>query len=512
MRENTQSTNVQEINRAKTYQLMLFPLNNGATNVYYILVLSYIATFGSNVLGLGVLFASIMVTGMRIFDAFTDPIIGALMDRTNGKFGKFRPFMIIGNLIMALSIIAMYILTPFIPADMTWARYAMFVLLYAVWVIGYTFQTSCTRAGQTVLTSDPKQRPLFTIFNTVGSLLGMGVMQFLAPILRANVADYSTADFYRVLTPIGITVSIILTLLAVVGIWEKDQPKYFGIAGTKAEKVKVSEYLEIIKNNSPMKRLMIAGAGCKLALSIATNTTVLCMLYGCMMGNYDGLYLPMMIIGYAFSVPFFLLTVKTSQKKGQKASLLRFVSLALVCYIGVFVLLVLWKQGVPGFNLTLMSEGHISVNLYTVLFIILFGLGYGAYYSTADMPIPMVADCSDYETYRSGKYIPGIMGTLFSLVDKLVSSLSATIVGIAVSAIGISSLPTAETPYATGMNVVVIILFCVLPMLAWIITIVAMRGYILTGDKMREIQEVNAKRKKAIEQGATLEEAMEEYQ
>ncbi|MBE5896457.1 MAG: sugar transporter [Lachnospiraceae bacterium] len=512
MRENTQSTNVQEINRAKTYQLMLFPLNNGATNVYYILVLSYIATFGSNVLGLGVLFASIMVTGMRVFDAFTDPIIGALMDRTNGKFGKFRPFMITGNLIMALAIIAMYVLTPFIPADMTWARYAMFVLLYAVWVIGYTFQTSCTRAGQTVLTSDPKQRPLFTIFNTVGSLLGMGVMQFLAPIIRANVADYSTAEFYRVLTPIGITVSIILTLLAVVGIWEKDQPKYFGIAGTKAEKVKVSEYLEIIKNNSPMKRLMIAGAGCKLALSIATNTTVLCMLYGCMMGNYDGLYLPMMIIGYAFSVPFFLLTVKTSQKKGQKASLLRFVTLALVCYIGVFVLLVLWKQGVPGFNLTLMSEGHISINLYTVLFIILFGLGYGAYYSTADMPIPMVADCSDYETYRSGKYIPGIMGTLFSLVDKLVSSLSATIVGIAVSAIGISSLPTAETPYATGMNVVVIILFCVLPMLAWIITIVAMRGYILTGDKMREIQEVNAKRKKAIEQGATLEEAMEEYQ
>lgn len=512
MRENTQSTNVQEINRAKTYQLMLFPLNNGATNVYYILVLSYIATFGSNVLGLGVLFASIMVTGMRVFDAVTDPIIGALMDRTNGKFGKFRPFMIIGNLIMALSIIAMYILTPFIPADMTWARYAMFVLLYAVWVIGYTFQTSCTRAGQTVLTSDPKQRPLFTIFNTVGSLLGMGVMQFLAPIIRANVADYSTAEFYRVLTPIGITVSIILTLLAVVGIWEKDQPKYFGIAGTKAEKVKVSEYLEIIKNNSPMKRLMIAGAGCKLALSIATNTTVLCMLYGCMMGNYDGLYLPMMIIGYAFSVPFFLLTVKTSQKKGQKASLLRFVTLALVCYIGVFVLLVLWKQGVPGLNLTLMSEGHISINLYTVLFIILFGLGYGAYYSTADMPIPMVADCSDYETYRSGKYIPGIMGTLFSLVDKLVSSLSATIVGIAVSAIGISSLPTAETPYATGMNVVVIILFCVLPMLAWIITIVAMRGYILTGDKMREIQEVNAKRKRAIEQGATLEEAMEEYQ
>ena len=51
----------------------------------------------------------------------------------------------------------------------------------------------------------------------------------------------------------------------------------------------------------------------------------------------------------------------------------------------------------------------------------------------------VVADCSDYETYISGKYIPGIMGTLFSLVDKLVSSLSATVVGVAVIFIGLDS-------------------------------------------------------------------------
>ena len=95
------------VNRAKMYQLALFPMNNGATNVYYVLILSYIATFGSNVLLLGA-FASFMVTGMRLFDAITDPIIGAIMDRTNGKFGKFRPFMVIGNIIMAVSVIILY--------------------------------------------------------------------------------------------------------------------------------------------------------------------------------------------------------------------------------------------------------------------------------------------------------------------------------------------------------------------------------------------------------------------
>ena len=421
------------LNRAKTYQLVLFPLNNGATNVYYVLVLSYIATFGSKVLALSMIFASVMVTGMRLFDAITDPIIGALMDRTNGKFGKFRPFMVIGNLIMAASILVLYCLTPLIPASSMGLRYAAFVALYAVWVIGYTFQTSCTRSGQTVLTNDPKQRPLFTIFNTVGSLLGMGAMQFFAPILAKNYeGGYASAGFFRTLAPVGIVISILLTILAIIGIWEKDQPKYFGIGGEVSEKVKLHEYVQIIKNNNPMQRLMVAGAGCKLALSIATNTTVLCMLYGCMMGNYDGLYLPMMVLGYVFSVPFFLLTVRTSQKEGQKASLMKYVSVAFICYIGVLVLLLLWGRS-DAFTLSIMGGNGLSINLYTILFIAFFGIGYGAYYATADMPIPMVADCSDYETYRSGNYIPGIMGTLFSLVDKLVSSLSATVVGIAVN-------------------------------------------------------------------------------
>ena len=509
MNENKNSN---AVNRAKPYQLVLFPLNNGATNVYYVLVLSYIATFGSKVLALSMIFASVMVTGMRLFDAVTDPIIGALMDRTNGKFGKFRPFMVIGNLIMAVSILVLYCLTPLIPATMMWARYAVFVALYAVWVIGYTFQTSCTRSGQTVLTNDPKQRPLFTIFNTVGSLLGMGAMQFFAPILAKNYeGGYGSAGFFRMLAPVGIVISILLTLLAVVGIWEKDQPKYFGIGGEKTEKLKVSEYVQIIKENKPMQRLMVAGAGCKLALSIATNTTVLCMLYGCMMGDYDGLYLPMMVLGYVFSVPFFLLTVRTSQKHGQKASLMKYVTVALVCYVGVFVLLMLWKQDSAAFSLSLLDEGGLSINLYTVLFILLFGIGYGAYYATADMPIPMVADCSDYETYQSGKYIPGIMGTLFSLVDKLVSSLSATVVGVAVSFIGLESLPTQYDPYTPGMNVVVIVLFCVIPMVAWAATLIAMKGYSLTGEKMKEIQAVNACRRDAVANGMSMEDAMRNY-
>ena len=495
------------LNRAKMYQLALFPMNNGATNVYFVLILSYVATFGENILGL-IGFASIMVTVMRLFDAVTDPVIGALMDKTNTKFGKFRPFMVIGNVIMALSVVVLYVMTPLIPAAMKWARYTAFTALYAIWVIGYTFQTSVTRAAQAVLTNDPNQRPLFTIFNTVGSLAGMGVMQFIGPILAGDgfFGDYN-ASWFAVMTPIGIVMSVFLTILAIIGIWEKDNEKYFGLGG-KQEKVKISEYVQIIKNNKPLQRLMIAGGGCKLALAIATNVTVLCMLYGCMMGNYDGLYLPMMVLGYVFSAPFFALTIRTSQKHGQKRSLMTYVSVALACYVGVLVLLLLWQPGNPALNLQFMTDGNLSINLYTIAFLIFFGIGYGAYYSTADMPIPMVADCADYETYRSGKFIPGIMGTLFSLVDKLVSSLSSTVVFAAVAVIGYQGLPTKATPYMDGMNWVVIALFCIVPMAAWIATLLAMRGYELDGKRIKTINAVNAARKEAIAKGMSTEQAM----
>ena len=679
------------LNRAKFYQLALFPMNNGATNVYFVLILSYIATFGNKVLGIAMVFASFLVTGMRVFDAITDPIIGAIMDKTDGKFGKFRPFMVLGNLVMAVAVILLYVITPLVPAGMMWLRYTLFILLYAVWVIGYTFQTSVTRSAQPVLTGDPKQRPLFTVFNTIGSLAGMGVMQFLGPIIAGdNIAGDYNSTWFAIMTPIGIAVSVLLTVLAIIGIWEKDQTKYFGLGG-KQEQVKVSEYITIVKNNKPLQRLMVAGGGCKLALAIATNVTVLCMLYGCMTqfgmgfgqgqvlsgmteqgadkqlfgmqltqdtqvlaftldgnaleydeaentyklspkaaiesirigtvsdcfavdgenrlslaegvdvaavyideygkpaaltldengmpegltldasGNilglnivesgrvigllggeggqivnaknepitltlgensellglkaddtvklasrnrYDSLYLIMMVMGYVFSAPFFLLTVRTSQKHGQKRSLMTYVAVALLCYVGVLVMLLLWKFGNPAWNLTIFegelfkSGFRLTINLYSILFTLFFGVGYGAYYATADMPIPMVADCADYETYRSGKFIPGIMGTLFSLVDKLVSSLSATVVSIALVFIGVSELPTKATPYVNGMNWVVIALFCIVPMCAWLLTLWAMRGYELDGKRIKVINAVNAARKEAIAKGMSTEEAL----
>lgn len=497
-------------NRAKLYQLVLFPLNNGATNVYHLLTLNYIAYYAGGVLGLTVAFATIMVTVMRGFDALTDPFIGALIDRTHTRIGKFRPFMIWGNVIMALSSIGIYFVTRTIAKEVMWARYTLYILFYAIYVIGYTFQTAVTRSAQTALTNDPHQRPLFTVFNMISSLIGMGAIMIIAPLL----GGFNNPRFFDIMVPLAITLSAVMTILSIIGIAGKDRPEYWGLKNSRS-RLKLKEYFPIIKGNKELRRLMAAGGSSKLAASTLTSMPVLCMLYGGMMGDYKGLYLPLMLLGYLFAVPFFILTVRSSRQRGMKYAFVKYTTLALVMFSGVLVLLAIWQKDVPSLTLSLFdtSSGfRLTLNPYTLLFLICFGIATGCISATADMPIPMVADCSDYQTYISGEYIPGIIGTLFSLVDKLVSGFGSTIVGITVGFIGFKdALPDDSVVYSPGMKTVVIFLFCILPISAWLITLFSMKKYSLTGEKMKQIQTVNAKRKAAIAEGMSLEEAMEKY-
>ncbi len=87
------------IHRVPTWRIAGYALNNLATNMYMMMMM-YIAYFITGWVGLGVVLAGSFSMIMRIWDGVTDPFIGFVVDRTNGKFGKNRPFMIAGNLMV----------------------------------------------------------------------------------------------------------------------------------------------------------------------------------------------------------------------------------------------------------------------------------------------------------------------------------------------------------------------------------------------------------------------------
>lgn len=148
--------------------IALFAFNNAATNCYMILlnIASYY-TFGKAGMIMSILLN--IITVMRILDGITDPFIGTLIDKTETRFGKYRPFMLIGQLTMLGSVLILYTLVNKISIKPL--AYLAFIFVYAVYVLGYTCQTATTKAGQTILTHNPKIRPLMALFDTIYSTI-----------------------------------------------------------------------------------------------------------------------------------------------------------------------------------------------------------------------------------------------------------------------------------------------------------------------------------------------------
>lgn len=124
---------VKQYNNAKLWQIGFFSLNNCATNIAMFLMMQY-SYFTQNVLGLAAAIVGLIATGTRIFDAVTDPLVGFLVDRTNGRFGKFRPYMLVGNIIIWCSLIVIFN-TPSgwgISGNICLPRYFMLSILSAI--------------------------------------------------------------------------------------------------------------------------------------------------------------------------------------------------------------------------------------------------------------------------------------------------------------------------------------------------------------------------------------------
>ena len=161
------------------------------------------------------------------------------------------------------------------------------------------------------------------------------------------------------------------------------------------------------------------------------------------------------------------------------------------------------KFSLPAFRLIrpdtwgTLFTGWTTTALIFVLLVIAWS---GVQALSSSIVITMTADCADYEVYRTGKYVPGLMGTLFSFVDKLVSSLAATVVALFYSMVGFKdALPDTMTPYSDGIFWATIGCFVLLPIVGWLCNVVAMHFYPLTKEKMEEIQAEIASRLRLLQ-------------
>ena len=517
------------VHRAHVWEIGFYSLNNLSTNLYGCLMGS-ISYYLVGIVGIGVVLAGSIVTIMRVWDGVTDPFAGMIVDHTNTKFGKNRPFIVLGNVILFVTTFLMFNI---IPRTGTSIRFILFLVLYMLYIIGYTFQCVVTKSAQTCITNDPKQRPMFAMFDAVG----VTVLYSIAyPILLANyliptytittaesaseieafiaqnpnlvnqlvtdeetgistLSGYYNPEMWTFFQLVVAGLAAVCAVLAIIGIARKDNEKYF--PATNETSVGIKDYVDVIAHNRAIQMLVVAASTDKLSSSCKSNTTVMACLWGVIFGSYAMYSANAAITAVPLLVVSLCLMNKVARYMGQKKCLVIGTYGCMICGVISIILIVCGANNgamsLPSFSLTDPSTWASIFTGWSILGVIwvLNAIMLGSFSNMAgQIVIPMTADCADYEVYRSGRYVPGLMGTLFSFVDKLISSLASTIVALCFATIGYTdTLPTNSSPYSTGILYVTIFCFVGMPMLGWICNLIAMKFYPLTKEKMEEIQD-----------------------
>lgn len=104
-------------------------------DVVYMLIATYLLYYYNAVLGMSSVFIGTVMMAARVFDAFNDPFMGIVVAKTKTKWGKFRPWILAGTVLNAVTIYALYA-TPQSMGDS--AQRVWLVVLYFAWGITYT--------------------------------------------------------------------------------------------------------------------------------------------------------------------------------------------------------------------------------------------------------------------------------------------------------------------------------------------------------------------------------------
>ena len=104
-------------------------------DMVYMLSASYVLYYFQDLLGVSAIAMGVILMAARIFDAFNDPIMGVIVARTKTRWGKFRPWLMIGTLTNAVVLFLMFAAPPKLDAG---GMVAYAAITYILWGITYT--------------------------------------------------------------------------------------------------------------------------------------------------------------------------------------------------------------------------------------------------------------------------------------------------------------------------------------------------------------------------------------
>ncbi|MBQ2846873.1 MAG: MFS transporter [Clostridia bacterium] len=375
----------------KNSELLSFSTAGFGRSMIYNLMSTFLLIFYTDAMHLKFSDAGMIILITRIFDAFNDPVMGIIVDKTKTKFGKLRPFLLISPPLILVSTILLF-WVPVVPADDNYTfRFIYSAATYILWAACFTIQDVPFWGMSAVVSPLEKERNKLLstarIFCTIG-----GIVPTL--LVGAFTDKLGLSKGYLISAVLIASAGTTLSWLAFFGTKERLEDK--------KEKITVKEYFLAYTKNKPLILVIIS--------SILGSAMLMAQTSGAYLANY--LFTP-------YKEKFPVQTVMT-------------VAIGAGMMVAMVLMPVLRKK------LSLKSIYIASAFFGAAVHLIMYFVGYSNFYAFlamlvfAGLPLgifnvityAMIADSVDYLEWKTGRRAEGACFACQTFISNLTAGIS----------------------------------------------------------------------------------------
>lgn len=368
-----------------------------------------------------------LIVGVRLVEIFFDPIIGGIIDNTRTKYGKFKPWIVIGGCMSGL--LLMLVFTNFF--GLTKSNPTLFLIVFSIVFIlldcFYSFKDISFWSMPPALSSDSEEREKIYTFANVGvSIGGAGINVVLVPIvtfftLLATGKNEQGASGWFAFAVIAGGITIITSIVTAMFTTEKDS-----IIRKESGKHSFKAIFKSIFTNDQLMWMLAA----YILSSMAGTTTnaVLFYLFKYVLDAPQEFWIVgiiSMIMGFAITPLFPILSKKITRRYVYIiGTLMMITSYAILALAGNNLII-----SIIGLVMYFMPQSLISLTV-----------------------IMTITDSVEYAQLKNGERNEAVTLSVRPLIDKLAGALSNGIVGFIAVTAGMTGSATARTVTANGVH------------------------------------------------------------
>ena len=437
-----------------------------AQNLIFQVTCMYLLFFYTDIYGLNEVDVSVMFLVGNVANVIWDPIVGALIDKSNPKLGKYRSYLVyVGIPLSGFAILCFY--DGFAPSLV----YAY--VTYIAMTLLYTFINVPYGALNSALTRDTNEITILTsvrmfLANCGGLAVGSGL-----PLLIAFFTDEQAEGLPKDPKAWFITMSIygVIGLLLLFFCFSQCKERVV-MDAKESENVKVSDLVVEFVRNRPLRVIAFFFITAFAMMSIG-NAAGAYFVNSNLHGTPEQLSL-FMGLGSAPAFIFMPLVPAITRAIGKRNMFYAFLTIAI---IGMAALYIVAKMENP--NMTL---------IYIAQFIKSTGVIVATGYMWA-----LVPEVISYGEYTSGKRIAGIVNALTGLFFKAGMTLGSVVAPAVLAYVAYNKETVEQTPIAQEG---ILWLVCVIPAILLAVAMIIISQYELTDEKIDEINKAIEERSK----------------